>query len=643
MNMRLTFVLVLALSMCGMGMQAQEKDLQLRYNPIQAGQYELEKSFAPRESRGGGSLSLPFFDDFSHYSLPTDNPAIPQDWQRWLDTAVFINNTFPVSPFTIGVATLDALRGNGMPYVDTLYFPTINDSYLDWGLCDTLTSMPIDLYGYLPEDSVFLAFSYECGGRGNQPDADGILGALGDSLILEFWSPLQAGQWFRAWAIEGGLDINTFDTAFVHINQDIFLQDGFKFRFSNYCTQHGAIDHWHLDYVNIESNFDPSDVVYDEVSMQYANNTLLNFGYTAMPWTHFLANPNLYMASNLTYYQRNLGETQNIATRWNVSLDGTQLYESASNVNAIENDESEITTTVSLENYVYNAPETDSVSFDVCVYFNPTDAHLSNDTACFEQKFTNYYAYDDGTAERAYGLQSAGGKVAMRFQSEMTDTLIGVYLYFIPVQYLASDQSFIVQVWDDVSGQPAGLLTSEIDNFNFSLPQYRELGPNSFSYYALNNPVEVQAGNFYVGYIQQSEVSLNVGLDKNTAANSTNLFYQLQGLSSWTQTSVQGSMMIRPVFRSGLPQWVDVNEHQLITGEFYPNPTMGELSFNMKADHEKYVCVITDVAGRIVQNESFINNGLISIDVSSLENASYVIRVSSVDGERTVVKHFVKS
>ena len=644
--MRLTFLpLFFLIFNSGPGLFAQEKDSKIRYNVVQAERYAKEKTFAPRESRGGGSLSLPFFDDFSRYSLPTNDPTIPTNYQHWLDTTVFINTTFPISPFTIGVATLDGLRSNGMPYVDTLYFPSINDVYLDWGLCDSLTSMPIDLSGYLPEDNVFLAFSYECGGRGNQPDADGILGALGDSLVLEFFSPLQEGQWFRVWEVQGGINANVFDTAFVRINQDYFLQDGFQFRFKNYCTQHGALDHWHLDYVTVESNFDSTNVIYDEVSMQYANNTLLNFGYTSMPWTHFLANPELYMAPELTYYQRNLGiADENIASRWSVSLNGVQQIEGATNVDGSDNAQSELITTVSLEDYTYEAPGTlDSATFDVCVYFNQTDAHLQNDTACFEQRFTNYYAYDDGTAERAYGIQSAGGKVAMKFQSEITDTLIGVYMYFIPVQYLASDQSFIVQVWEDVSGQPGELLTSELDNFNFSLPQYRQLGPNSFSYYELTDPIEIPSGNFYVGYIQQSDVSLNMGLDKNTSSNSTKLFYQLQGISSWSPSSIEGSMMIRPVFRSGLPEWVGLDETTLTTSEFFPNPTSGELSFNMKPDHEMYSYQISDVTGRIIASENFVNNGLVSLNVSTFENASYIIRIISQDGERSIVKHFIKN
>ncbi|MFM9003890.1 MAG: hypothetical protein ACKOSR_00015, partial [Flavobacteriales bacterium] len=133
---------------------AQELESPLRYNPIARQQHEAEMRFAPRAQRGGGSLPIPFFDDFSRYTLPTSNPNIPVEWQQWSDNAAFINSTFPLNPMTIGVATLDGLASDGTPYSDTLYFPTITEAFLDWGLADLLTSMPINLSGLTPDDSV---------------------------------------------------------------------------------------------------------------------------------------------------------------------------------------------------------------------------------------------------------------------------------------------------------------------------------------------------------------------------------------------------------------------------------------------------------------------------------------------------------
>ncbi len=637
------FTVILVLIFSSYWASAQELDLPLHFNPKQAAQMKKESEFTSREhARGGGTFSLPFFDDFSRYSLPTNDPSIPTDWQRWSDTTVFINGTFPISPPTIGVATLDGLASDGTPYVDTLYFPNINDVHLDWGLADSLTSMPINLAGYTTDDSVHIYFSFECGGRGNQPDASGVLGTQGDTLVLEFYTPLQQGEWTRVWSVQGGLAIDTFQQVFVHVNDEIYLQDGFRFRFKNYCTMHGAVDHWHLDYVIVESDVHPTEFPFDEVAMQYPNNTLLNFGYTAMPWTHYLQNPSLYMGDSLTYYQRNLDSTENIPTRWRVRYNDVQQIEGNPDVNGIDNGFSEIVRTVSLQNYEYNAPgDLDSATFEVCVYFNQTDAHLQNDTACFEQKFTNYYSYDDGTAERAYGLQNAGGKVAMKFNSEMADSLTGVYMYFLPVQYLASDQSFILQVWNDQGGTPGSLLTSEFDNFNFSLPHYFEQGPNAFVYYPFLTPVAISQGNFYVGYIQQNDVSLNMGLDKNTSSNTTKLFYQLQGMTTWNASNIQGSVMIRPVFQSGIPDWVSVDEEKSFMSDLFPNPASNEISFSMQADNEKYRCRILDVAGRIVREELVINTGKITLDISQLDRASYMLQMVSTRDQRNAVRHFI--
>jgi hypothetical protein len=296
-----------------------------------------------------------------------------------------------------------------------------------------------------------------------------------------------------------------------------------------------------------------------------------------------------------------------------------------------------------LENFLYEAPGVeDSASFEVCTYFNQTDANLQNDTTCFTQVFSNYYAYDDGTAERAYGLENAGGKVAMKFATELTDSLLGVYFYFMPIQYLATDQSFILQAWSDAGGQPGTLLTDDLDNFNFSAPRYYANGPNLFVYYEFLKPIEVDQGDFYVGYVQQSDVSLNMGLDKNTSANTTNLFYQLQGSSTWNNSSVQGSVMMRPVFKAALPDWVGIEENAVVTTEIYPNPAANQISFSMKPDFEQYQIRITDLTGRIVKDETIVNSGIVLLDIESLVSSSYLLQITCLADQRTAVKQFIK-
>jgi len=622
---------------------AQEFQFPLRFNAQANQRFQHELRFASNPQRGGGSsLSIPFFDDFSHYSLPTNDPSIPADWQRWSDNAAYLNCTFPVNPMTIGVATLDGLQADGTPYSDTLYFPTITESFLDWGLADTLTSLPINLAGFTAEDSLYLLFHVEGGGIGNAPDADGILGAEGDTLVLEFYTPLQNGQWNRVWAKEGGVDPNVFDTVFISIVDPIYMQDGFRFRFKNYCTQHGALDHWHLDYVLLRDNISPSNFFYNEVAFQYCNNSLLNFGLTAMPWTHYQTSPELYMRDSIAYFQRNLGITANITSQCKISYEGTQQWASALDANTQSNGYSAFDRSLSLNGYQYNTSSAvDSASFDVVVAMSPTDDQTQNDTMHFAQQFTNYYAYDDGTAERAYGLQNAGGKVALRYTSPISDTLLGAYIYFEPIQYLATDQSFILQVWNDVTGEPGSLLTSEFDNFNFSLPHYYESGPNLFVYYPFTTPVYVPSGNFYIGTLQQSNVSLNFGLDKNTNSNATKLFYQLQGSSDWQQSNITGSVMIRPVFKSGLPQWVGVEENPTAAAMVYPNPVCDELYIQLSQAWCNASYFISDAQGRTVLQGKAQQQQQLSLPVHDLAPGVYSLALRGNNNTSSITR-FIK-
>ena len=636
-----TFTLVLAL-VGSNSLYSQERDLPLQFNAEAGKQYRDEQRFAPRGQRMGASLPIPFFDDFSRYSLPTSNPAIPVEWQQWSDNAAFINSTFPLNPMTIGVATLDGLQSDGTPYSDTLYFSTITEAFLDWGLTDSLTSLPINLSGLTPDDSVHLVFHVQGGGLGNAPDEDGILGAEGDSLVLEFYSPLQEGQWARVWAKEGGEDASVFDTIFIAVDDFIYLQDGFRFRFKNYCTQHGALDHWHLDYVLLNDDISPTNFFYDEVAFQYTNNSLLNFGLTSMPWTHYQSSPGLYMRDDIVYSQRNLGITSNITSRCTIAYDGAVLFESDPDANTQSNGYSSFERTLSLNDFVYNTPiAEDTATFEVVVAYNPTDIHPQNDTMRFYQKFTNYYAYDDGSAERAYGLQDGGGKVALRYNTPVDDTLLGAYIYFAPIQYLASDQSFILQAWDDVSGEPGNLLTSEFDNFNFSLPHYYESGPNLFIYYGLTDPVFVSSGNFYIGTLQQSDVSLNFGLDKNTNANATQLLYQLQGSSEWLPSNISGSVMIRPVFRSTLSQWVGKDEENASNGIIFPNPVREMLNVQLPDNYQSCRYRIVDLTGKTVLEGTSANQNALRISTENLAKGAYIIHYVNAENEQQS-ERFVK-
>ncbi len=602
--------------MCAAIWAQAERELPMRYNP------QLQNIRYTEEGNRGSEviLNLPFFDDFSKYSLPS--PSTADDDLRWQDRSAFINNTLGISPFTIGVATLDGLNDRGYPYV-------FDEETVAPAPCDTLTSLSIDLSTYSPEDNVYLLFHFQNGGLGNAAEQ-------ADSLILEFFTPFNNGVWTQVWSAHGGPSMNYFDTVFVAVNEAQYFVPNFKFRFRNFGTPTGAIDQWHLDYIFLNNGLDPNNAVYDEVAFQYPSNTLLDFGLTAMPWTHFLSDPNTYMAANWRYYQRNSGPSENIATTWTVDLEGNPVHTSVANINPTANGFSEFFREVGMEDFVFaDEGNVECASFEVCAQFSQTDAQLSNDTTCFTQHFKNYYAYDDGSAERSYALDFSGAQLAMKFDTPIQDSLLGVYIYWLPFEEDASDQSFFLRVWDNDGNEPG----SEIgENFTFYYPDYDSIAHNGFIYYALDQPVEV-SGPFFIGWIQQTSGEYSVGNDKNTNQNIGRLFYKFPG-EDWTSSIINGSLMIRPVFRSGKINWSGVNEHASSSWNVFPNPACDQLNLRLPDAQDTYAIQVNNVAGQTVILYTYTGGGLHTVDCSALSQGVYHVSVSSDNGVRT--SRFIK-
>jgi hypothetical protein len=55
-----------------------------------------------------------------------------------------------------------------------------------------------------------------------------------------------------------------------------------------------------------------------------------------------------------------------------------------------------------------------------------------NDTTGFYQSFSNYYSYDDGSAEAAFGPTGTQARLAVQFDAYEADSLIGVAFNFVP-------------------------------------------------------------------------------------------------------------------------------------------------------------------------------------------------------------------
>lgn len=141
-----------------------------------------------------------------------------------------------------------------------------------------------------------------------------------------------------------------------------------------------------------------------------------------------------------------------------------------------------------------------------------------NDTLRIEQKFYNYYAYDDGSAEAGYGLYGEGvknGKVAYKFNSHVKDSLRSIRMYFNLAQNDANVNYFILKVWDDNNGEPGNELISQLNN----KPEFED-ELNQFVEFDLDTIIALY-GDFYIGWQQTTENFLNIGFDNNNFFNDT--------------------------------------------------------------------------------------------------------------------------
>jgi len=589
---------------------AQEREGALRRNTI---------PLTPKKKVGQKKdlLTLPFFEDFAQHRAAGDYP----NSTLWLDSSAYVNNHFAIAPLTLGVATLDGLNAWGEPYDFT-------DQYAQ-GPADTLTSQPIQLAGLDSTDQVFLMFHYQAGGWGNMPDEE-------DSLYVDFFSPL-TNNWKQVWSVSSDNTTN-FKRQFLSIKTDNYLMTGFQFRFRNDATLSGSFDQWNLDYVVLDQGIDTANYIFDEVAMQYEPSNLLKNGFTAMPWTHFKEAPLSYLADSLFAYQRNLGATQNIATRYSIRAGSDFFQVPTPLVDPSGNANQELVVPFAYNgNVLDNALLNDSmVVADICTYINPTDAHLENDTSCYQLTLSNYYAYDDGTAERSWTVQAPGAKVALKWNIVKADTLLGLGIYWIPYGVNHQNQTFFLRAWAEGGGVPGAVLS---ESFMYQYPDYHDTIAHQFSYYAYDEPLALNSGSFYVGWVQSDPQTYDVGNDKNTNQNPAQLFYALGSDQPWTQSSVAGSVMVRPIFRSGIQQsWIGVDPSQsALECTVYPNP-VGDL-LNIQASFPMEHFEVLDTQGRSML-KGYLGAKPPSIALSGLPSGIYLLRLNTTQG--SMVKRFVK-
>jgi hypothetical protein len=566
------------------------------------------KHSVQRTSSVNDTASIPFVEDFSLKSVyPTDS--------LWEDRNVFVNNNYSESPVTIGAATFDGLNEFGDPYAP--------GSSQD-AIADYLTSKPIYLQPQFGDTVAWLSFFYQPQGLGDIPET-------GDSLVLQLKDT--GNVWLNVWAVPGRAD-TAFKRVSIRIADPKYLFNGFQFRFYNIATVNGNRDHWNLDYVILE--FNEVSLIKDFGFVHPQQSLLID--YISMPYSHYkapgVAANVMKPTVNDTIRNFDYGPSA-IAPYLSISdsLGGNHIYSYPSLIVGL-NLQHDTGYTIPLNSFTYDANPGDSMDFQVKSYSDsPINQLKLNDSSFFTQHFYNYYAYDDGSSEAAYGLYgNVNVAAAYQVDVKIQDTLRGVQIYFNPTGIDVTNKLFQLTVWSDIN----------VGN-NTSLEMYRMInckpdtfdGINVFKTYIFDTLLVVGPGNIWVGFIQNDPQTLyGIGFDKNTDARS-HMFYHID--TAWYQSSIKGSWMIRPLFGSRI-SLVGVDEVSQQGPQFsvYPNPAKN-LLYISSLEQKKLKYEIVNCVGTLVK-KGFIDNQ--QIDLSGFSSGIYMVRVFD-DEDRFSVKKFI--
>lgn len=570
------------------------------------------------------------------YYAPVVYFANGQPGTLWFDNYVYVNSTYPVLPPSIGVATLDGLNELGLPYNNSN-----NNTYGD---ADVLTSKGIDLSGLSEGDSVYLSFFYEPKGLGDFPD-------LPDSLLVEF---KDIGDiWWRAWARPGYAVPNQDSVRFNQVMllvpnrplQNSYFHNNFQFRFRNKASLYGALDHWHLDYVKLDKNRSAVDTVIQDVAFVYPYPSILK-NFTQLPADQFVGNADLVDSISILVRNNDPNAINNPpATNFAfgaqetyptpvVVLAPTTLAFNAEPFKYIE-------VNPSVDYVIPTVPNwpVDSLVIYSQVSISPNDSRPQNDTLRQSQIFSTTMAYDDGSAEAAYGITGNGTKkFGYEFILNQPDTLVGFQVMFTQVEQNVSNLVFNYHVWDSLKLNDFSFEDAPIKSIENKKPYYVD-SVNGFYTYKLDTPMIV-SGRIFFGWAQYDERNLQIGYDLNSSLGNSHMYVQTFGTWKKSTITTPGSPMIRLIFDTdyygGTTSIKNYDKPFSPAISLYPNPTSSLVHIQSNEDY--FTVQVYNNYGSLVVSQSDTK----TIDLSGLPIGLYIARIQSKKTGQIVAHKVIK-
>ncbi len=539
-------------------------------------------------------LKLPFIDDFSTTTgYPNQN--------LWSDSTAYINKHMSLYGISIGVATLDGADSKG-----DLYPLGFGQTHRKG---DSLTSQPINISEFQLSDSIYLSFFYQSGGLGPKP-------GLGDSLIVDFYD---TSKWTKVWATDGNISDDKWRQVLIPIKKEVYLHEQFRFRFRNIVSPSGGgviatnCDMWNIDYVRLDAGRHINDTVVKDVAFTRPPNSVLK-QYSSMPWKHYaLSSAN--ERGNIDFYFANHDNinNQNITIYYKVSRIGSTYSDSsligAMNYQAFEQIEYSEPVTQNL----FPLINTDSVDYLLETKLLTSASYPKyNNVASRLHHFSNYYAYDDGSAEDGYNLNQTGNMAAVKYETSQGDSLRGVYMYFNTTRDTSFNTNYFdLCVWANDGGTPGRLIYSK-SGFT---PSFNN--QNRFAKLMFDSAIYV-SGYFFVGWRKTTDRIMSVGIDKNTIVSQRN-FYNLG--QQWKSSAYNYAIMIRPILERKTTTGIESHQSKNELIYVYPIPTNSVLNISYPDHKRPWMVTVSDLSGRSIYQSKRPD----SIDCSHLDNGIYII------------------